>query len=127
MREIKFRGFDEENQKWVYGDLFYGHENVFIMVIEEKSDNYIQVRYTAVKPETVGQFIGLTDENNNPIYEGDIVRETEEYEEIDAIGVVKFYMSGFYVDNGSEEWWSPDSSFEVIGNVHQNKELLEGR
>lgn len=97
--------------------------------------------------ETVGQFTGLTDKNGTKIFEGDIVNavivrdlgggtENREetgiigYDAIGMIGLIERYAgttpgwSDFFQEltlNGCiNEFW-----FEVIGNIHDNPELLE--
>ncbi|HDU3339538.1 TPA: hypothetical protein RFL22_000806 [Listeria monocytogenes] len=86
-----------------------------------------------VRPETVSQFTGLTDENGKKIFEGDIV----EIIEIDAFGnldwnrlkgKVMFSEGAWLVtDSGSFAipLWSEINEIEVIGNIHENPELLK--
>lgn len=100
----------------------------------------------AVIHETVGQFTGLTDKNGKKIFEGDIVNAvivrdlgggTENREETGIIGYDKIGMIGLIVKYaGIVPVWSDffqeltlsgcinDFWFEVIGNIHDNPELL---
>ena len=137
MREILFRGKQIDNGEWVYGS--------FCMdALEQKNglcgvDGFIR-RYDAdvgkmqmheVDRETVGQFTGLTDKNGNKIFEGDIVR-TDKFSEPNKQYIVKFDLQfGAFI--GQDKWnmyfvtFDGDSDqFEIIGNIHDNPELLEG-
>ena len=115
MREIEFRGKKVDNSEWVYGDLHHGFLGL---------NTYINGRQ--VTTETIGQFTGLLDKNGQKIYEGDILRQTgffltRQYDE-----VVTFVDGGFYpfCIKGWECELDSDT-YEVIGNIHENPELLK--
>ena len=126
MRKYKFRGVGIQGGKWFYGDLSTD-KGVGIVFREEG------ILYSwNVKPETVGQYAGINDKNGKEIYEGDIVREFQEDfdgegEDYNQVGIVKFYGGSFYLDNDSEDNWSDDSEFEIIGNIHENIDILENK
>lgn len=78
MREILFRGKRVDNGGWVEGNLF----------IPDKPDtptqicigtNIVRISYDVI-PETVGQYIGLTDCTGKKIFEGDIIRYSDKYD-----------------------------------------------
>lgn len=128
MREILFRGKILGLTDWSYGYYAKSGENHFILLDTDNEDNY-----SIVDPETVGQFIGLTDKNGKKIFEGDIIKD-KELPTIYMIGyneeLMKYaflyyhkelkniYCGGFVSKTDGE-------SIEVIGNIHDNPELLE--
>lgn len=147
MREILFRGKRVDNGKWVEGFLSKSRN------IEEKpallkpcidyEEKGVMVS-SIVDPETVGQLTGLTDKNGNKIFEGDIVQrkvnvyrlgEREPSGERILTGIVVWethqhctgsWALSAYDEFGNKANYLFDDSFEVVGNIHDNPELLEG-
>ena len=128
MREILFRGKITDNGEWVEGyycliPAGYGISEEDIHEITTINCNHSW----EVDPATVGQYTGLTDKNCKKIFEGDIVDILTENEEL---GLVVYEDGGFLVEadgfcvdfhaniNGTD--------LEVIGNIHDNPELLKG-
>lgn len=133
MREILFRGKSVETNEWVYGSCIlekYGN-TPYICYFEYGT--FVNIKQVEVIPETVGQFTGLTDRNGKKIFEGDIVQgyKTE-------FTPPKKYRKPFVatmktsLPNSVEEYYSPFEHFtekvkwEIIGNIHDNPELLKG-
>lgn len=129
MHEIIFRGKRIDNGEWVEGNLFAPDE-----VKHRKAPTEILVGTNIVRiswevdPSTVGQYTGLEDKNGRRIFEGDIVDILTENEEI---GVVEYEDGGFLV---SADGFCVDfhtnikgTDLDVIGNIHDNPELLEVR
>lgn len=152
MREILFRGKRIDNGEWVYGNYAFTDVNgKKYFIFQNKPLEH------EVIPETVGQYIGLTDKNGTKIFEGDIIRyaDYDEYrcyiESLDCaernenmdfcqmwtvdeivygikIGYPAFDLNshdfesnGLSVLNESGQYY-----YEVIGNIHDNPELLGG-
>ena len=110
-REIKFRGKRIDTGKWVYG---YLADESYINDI-----NTVDLSSVEVDPDTVGQYTGLKDRNGKEIYEGDIVRHINGF-----IDEVKYRYGGFHpIDKIL--WEVQKNLVEVIGNIHDNPELLE--
>jgi hypothetical protein len=137
MREILFRGKRIDNGEWVEGYLVklpsaiqigidYSPWYIIVPPVDPDDDGG---RYN-VDPETVGQYTGLTDNNGSKIFEGDIVEGSDFTVEDGGYGVVSFDEGAFEVGGNNiigtfhENYWGKE--FEVIGNIHDNPELLEG-
>lgn len=132
-REIKFRGKSTfNNQDWVYGSFALVDDTPSIisesMTWEDGSEMSLN-DWSYVHKDTVGQFTGLTDKNGKEIYEGDIVLQ-QGYHGKKIPMVVKFECGAFIVGyhEGSSTKRRPmllNSQCEVIGNVFDNRDLLE--
>jgi len=146
MREILFRGKVPNDYyiqylrgRWVEGSLvhqtaFYGDivDRYHILCNGEFDGDYYDS--AEVIKETVGQFTGLLDKNGRKIFEGDIVRSVSRQNEI--VGVMVFHNGGFELDWRSFNEFSMEQGFSmidselgqvIIGNIHDNPELLEVR
>ena len=135
MREILFRGKRADNGEWVEGDVLQtryhsGHIEYQIMPQTPVSSA------VPVLPETVGQFTGLTDKNGKRIFEGDICK-FKRFNDV-HIGKVVFNVTtasfimwyqpivGAYGEKATQKMLlSVCDNIEVIGNIHDNPELLE--
>ena len=141
MREILFRGKTDKGE-WVYGDLIQLHNgrrfiinNKFGACIDDKG-NFINTEAPFVYdviPETVGQYTGLTDKNGTKIFEGDLLRVTDDNGETNlcscGVGYVLFYDGVWYIcDEVNDGLYDVNNIYyiEVIGNIHDNPELLKG-
>ncbi len=136
MREIKFRA--KHGKEWVYGDL-----HLLSKMPHIHTDPFTK---KSINIETIGQYTGLHDKNGKEIYEGDILRGNEYPFNCD--GVDNYFaeivwadnVCGFYrfthknpkstvrgISHGTWEQLDEDDikSFEVIGNIHDEKELLK--
>ena len=135
MREILFRGKRKDNGEWIEG--FYFQKKNPFSEYGEPIRHFISDLPpfgAEVVPETVGQYTGLKDNNGKRIFEGDIVVLDDEVKKIfDASdGEVKYGWGGFYVHEFStlcslNTLAAHDGVFRgvVIGNIHDNPELLE--
>ena len=150
MREILFRGKDIVGN-WYAGNLAVIKKDFHNGTWTVKAGSYISNECGSpfayqIRPETVGQFTGLTDKNGKKIFEGDILRfpAKDEYEKTTFIGYEVFYHDNDCADNhigfqmnrmrfyghlcGGEcrAKLLPKytSQMVIIGNIHDNPELL---
>ena len=127
MLEIMFRGKRKDNAEWVYGNFVRGCVDDFAYIVEfgnkELCRNYVQVI-----PETVGQYIGLTDKHDKKIFKDDIViMRTKSCEVVGYISYsIKFVR--FVCMTEFEISFPLDNTFEydVIGNIHDNPRFIKG-
>lgn len=149
MIEIKFRAKRIDNNQWVYGD--YYRASGLDYIITNHSNNEDDFDNYEVYDKTLGQFTGLKDYLNKDIYEGDIVKFTgrtcsflykgycQKPFESGQIFIVKCIPSGYSLTDPkikdsvipnqighvhNYEFWNNAKSLDIIGNIHDNKELL---
>jgi len=131
MREIKFRGLRTDGKGWVYGQVHTYGDGTFIAQTGLMSNSGEDWRVTAIEvlPESVGQFIGLKNINGTDIYEGDAV--------VWKVNDIERTASVYFDEQASCFWMGRDKSidqlvlndwmrgeYQVIGNIHENPELL---
>ena len=149
MREILFRARtiseDEymDSGEWVEGfyTCFNGDEHRIYTGYSETDCGDHYPDWFNVLPETVGQFTGLTDKNGKKIFEGDIVSTKyklgrghyyvfEVYYNENLCHFALTINRGSYTKNKQYDWLQLTSlkanKIEVIGNIHDNPELLKG-
>lgn len=129
-REIRFRAKDKHGD-WQYGHValvnFYGDFHCWKMFNTDQGKEGI-----AVDPKTIGQSTGLHDKNDVEIFEGDIVASYYGAPIVTVIAPVLFEEGCFLVKTPSHnpkkcifaEFISAMHETEVIGNIHDNPELL---
>lgn len=142
MREIIFRGklkFDEK--QWIYGGIvhqtdYYGEKvDKWFIIDGTETRNYdIGYEYCVIH-ETIGQYTGLKDKNGKRIFEGDIIRTTEDGCPVYAVKWGgEWNYPAFDVSPQIENCECNGLSYlandfcyemEVIGNIHDNPELIE--
>lgn len=133
MREILFRGKTNKCE-WVFGH--YVHQYGANMIyLPEGIDREHGFDYYHVAPETVGQYTGLTDKNGKKIFEGDIIST-----DIKRPYLIVEFRDGCFMFNrndGGEDYYDivlpickkPHKEYpygEIIGNIHDNPELIGG-
>ena len=131
MREILFRGqhrrYGEQvnmaGEKlppvWVYGGVLQGEGDFSIIYGSKSPDGKFEEKYP-VYTETLGQYTGLTDKNGKKIFEGDVLKWDEKEWGSPFPEVAKWDYS--LLDMRKHDW---PQFCEVIGNIHDNPELLK--
>lgn len=142
-REILFRGKRIDTGKWVEGSLIsFGKNMKAILLSKTKAyrpkdtEFFCSINCCDVIPETVGQYTGIYDKNGRRIFEGDIVTipnskkqglpavikwsQSETRFEISRMGYQPLPLDPLFSRNGYY------SRCEIVGNIHDNPELLEG-
>ena len=143
MREILFRGKQVSDGEWIEGYVFPqvidgGYAPLCITTEPICANDYSEILgdWAIVDSSTVGQYTGLTDKNGKKIFEGDICKFREwDNGEMCWIGYVHFEHCQFIISGGANKECPSNfylvlsrfssENIEVIGNIHDNPELLE--
>lgn len=125
MRTIKFRGKCAKDSRyageWVEGGVLQCEKNDDVLIVYAITDTCSCTYH--VDPATVGQFTGLFDKNGKEIYEGDIVRHDENSKCYSII--YEEPMFRFAPNDDCFAFLNHPELLEVIGNIHDDKKLLE--
>jgi uncharacterized phage protein (TIGR01671 family) len=127
MRTVKFRAIDTLGE-WVYGipqtssTLHLKLDYIAQYYTEQRKYGREQVR---IKPETLGEYSGINDKNKKEIYEGDIFKIGAEKD----IFEVRFEHGCFMAFRNGKQYGLIGELqvcfIDIIGNIHQNAELLQ--
>ena len=132
MKEVEFRGQNDYTKKWIYG-YFVNHDNYpQIWVLDKQGKGSFP---QPIDFETLGEFTGLKDKSGKECYNKDIVEFTvpgiDTHLEI-LTGIIEwekniasFYIKVITKETEQKKQWRMDREFEIIGNIHENKNLLE--
>ncbi|MDM7525448.1 YopX family protein [Lacticaseibacillus paracasei] len=149
-REIKFRGYDPDTKRWYYGSLVKQNKTTYVtsedydqnpsntewfILWDEMTDWCLPNRHLqgSVDPKSIGEYTGLHDKNGRSIYEGDIVCTGKDNigDPDPMIGQVIMREGSWLIENDKKQeavdLFSEITSREVIGNIFEEKQLLEGK
>lgn len=141
IRDIIFRGKRLDNGEWVESGsllrtkneetgeflIFLGSAKPAVYIFNTEKDivsvtSLDECAYYRVDPSSVGQYTGLTDRNGKKIFEGDIVLRF-------GCCYKVYFENGQWVAVDKHGFWVElydDVTYTVIGNIHDNPDLLEG-
>ena len=123
MRTIKFKGKRVDNGEWVEGDVITNPKDRVISCVIPFLGSPRE--FVNVMPETVSQFIGLTDKNGKEIFDGDIFTDSLGNKAIVEWDEKNARYLGFSVENRYLMYIGREPKVTVIGNIHDNPELLK--
>lgn len=139
-REILFRGWNKKNKKWLYGYYCVNRGEHFIAP-DEFVNPLASYEDYVVDAGTVGQYTGLKDANGVKIFEGDILggdilggdgrthviqynEENSRFEAARKLSPERSQLSWLYQFDINQDWIDEYEKV-IIGNVHENKELIK--
>ena len=148
MNKYFFRGLLKDENDFAYGGVLQGHGE-FSVIFSAKTGKHtsLEIEKRVVRTDTLGQYVQVDDKNNKMIFEGDVVKVRCSQLEYECCGAVVFDDGAFYIKYRSKNsneivyhqlvnnqvFYSEDGqepqelnySYEVLGNIYQNPELLK--
>lgn len=147
-----YRGKLKDNDEWVYWNIYgeltadNGKRKKYTITKGAKTRCYYYIYQLkqAIISESIGEYTGLTDKNGNKIWEGDIVKthyaNTKKSDFVETVVFHNGQFCAFHSNNNCKQWamlydgvehLAIDKSVymdsvEVIGNFHDNPEILKG-
>ena len=126
MREILFRAYDKTMKRY---KPFDGMHDTMTISREGKVEYYNLQNGSGCDEYILEQFTGLLDKNGKKIFEGDIVKYAEGIhhwsDAYETPTLVEYECGGFYPFAGEGEYAMSNEYAIIIGNIHDNSELLE--
>ena len=140
MKKIKFRGQTVDTKELIYGYLIQTEKDFknVVEILDWSKVGCKPEKSLVVNPETVGQFTGLTDKNGIEIYDGDIITVNSKI--VKQVRINDYFLAVQVANKEDlklidildpwqtpgEVWWNDfGREIIVIGNIHDNPELLQ--
>ena len=131
-RMRKHRGWSKEQKKWIWGAPLYLDKLRLYKIFYYYYNDGLQS--AVVEPESIGQEIGLKDNDGKMIWEGDIL-EIDTGDKWPKVACVKYELGAFITDVMARDFEVfnigdhdlNENSLKIIGNKFENPELLEDR
>jgi uncharacterized phage protein (TIGR01671 family) len=134
MLDIKFRAWNSVLHEYRTLDMNSGKQNLGMgFEVTGGIGSNITTIYRSVG-DVIEQYTGINDKNGVEIYKNDVVKTyamipgDEKYVDAVPTGVVKYYEGAYWIDNNNSalRLFQESIQIEVIGNIHENPELLGG-
>ena len=136
-REIKFRAWDKVQKEMIFDGIEYQLRLIGHICKDSETQERSQIGFSNFDFDRfeIMQFTGSTDKNGKEIYEGDILKCVDEFNENEKVIEVVFKNGGYCIEwdgmfyDGSDITlisWANETGieFEIIGNIYENSELL---
>lgn len=129
MREIKFRAYDTEREIYVpQGEIIFKDYGETYFNVLPNCQEYIHDKLHNGEPQysrfVIEQYTGLKDKNDVEIYESDIILYQGCKGEVYYCNDTCMFMAKFKTTHSAWSFDSMDDEITIIGNIHENPELL---